>query len=59
MTESKNADWLRAFTEYCTAHPEQRGWQSLRNWSGYAFIYGQKEGGLVTDPRLQDTFFKE
>lgn len=30
---NKNQEELNSFVEYCTAHPEQRFWQALRNWS--------------------------
>lgn len=26
------------FSSYCLQHPDQRFWQALRNWSGYAFV---------------------
>jgi len=34
----KNKKLLESFAEYCKAHPEQRFWQALRNWSEFAFI---------------------
>lgn len=34
---------LLEFVKYCAAHPKERFWQALRNWSGYAFIVGVKE----------------
>lgn len=30
---NKNQEELNSFVEYCTAHPEQRFWQALLNWS--------------------------
>jgi hypothetical protein len=30
----KNAELLGGFTGYCLAHPDERFWQALRNWSG-------------------------
>lgn len=37
--ELKSSDLLRSFTSYCLAHPHERFWQALRNWSGFPFIY--------------------
>ena len=45
------------FLEYVKKHPEERFWQALRNWSGYAFIYGSYT--LVENENLEDTFFIE
>lgn len=36
---NKNQNTLQSLTEYCEAHPEQRFWQAVRNWSGYNFVY--------------------
>ncbi len=44
---SKN-NQLKSFIAYCEKHPEERFWQAIRNFSGYAFIYGQEEGELVS-----------
>jgi hypothetical protein len=41
--ESRSAAVLANFVEYCKAHPNQRFWQALRNWSGFRFIYGSNE----------------
>lgn len=38
MTKTRNSDALASFTEYCQAHPNERFWQALRNWSGWPFI---------------------
>lgn len=62
----KNQTHLSSFTVYCRNHPEQRFWQALRNWSGYRFIYGQKEGDFLVGGAkdaegkeiiLHDTFY--
>ena len=53
----KNDDVLMDFIEYAAAHPEQRFWQALRNWSGHNFVYVSDE--LVEDDRLKDTFYME
>lgn len=36
---NKNKKILESFVAHCEAHPEQRFWQALRNWSGVAFIH--------------------
>jgi len=33
MAISKNVAALISFNNYCEAHPEERFWQALRNWS--------------------------
>lgn len=55
--KSKNEKTLQSFIDYCKAHPEQRFWQALRNWSPFSFIYGG--GQFVEHPALQDTFYLE
>ena len=57
--ETRNSKTLRSFIRYCIAHPEQRFWQALRNWSGFAFIYGSDFRLESTIGGLQDTFYKE
>ena len=51
---SKNIKLLKDFVKYCQEHPNQRFWQALRNWCGYAFI-------LVKNHKeeLKDTFYWE
>lgn len=36
---TRNSALLESFVEYCHAHPTERFWQALRNWSGWAFVY--------------------
>jgi hypothetical protein len=36
---SKNIAILNDFIHYCIAHPEERFWQALRNWSGFKGIF--------------------
>lgn len=36
---TRNSKQLESFVEYCQAHPEERFWQAIRNWSGTAFIF--------------------
>jgi hypothetical protein len=55
---NKNKSLLASFTEYCQAHPEERFWQALRNWSGYNFIYASNRSEPKPDG-LIDTFYKE
>jgi len=35
---SRNSKVLASFVAYCEAHPDERFWQALRNWSEYSFI---------------------
>jgi hypothetical protein len=39
MSDTRNSKVLRDFVAYCEAHPTDRFWQALRNWSGHSFIY--------------------
>jgi hypothetical protein len=63
--ENKNQKQLESFIAYCKAYPDQRFWQALRNWSGYAMIYGsdmaptpkEKEASNFTK-QLTDTFYE-
>lgn len=50
---NKNQKLLEEFTAYCNAHPEERFWQALRNWSRAANIFWSN-GAL-----LRDTFYLE
>lgn len=36
--ETRNSKVLASFVTYCNAHPFERFWQALRNWSGQNFI---------------------
>lgn len=54
---SKNISQLKSFTAYCEAHPEERFWQALRNWSQYSFIYGSNVS--LDSNEVEDTFYKE
>lgn len=38
----------KSFFDYLEAHPQQRFWQALRNWSGYGFILAASERGGPT-----------
>ena len=50
------SDALADFVAYCAAHPTERFWQALRNWSGRNFIFASD-----TKPpsALDDTFYWE
>ena len=51
---------LKSFVNYCLAHPQERFWQALRNWSGYNFIFGSKEYTFkIEESHLEDTFYIE
>lgn len=45
------------FIQYLEAHPDQRFWQAVRNWSGYAFVIGSDHD--VSEHGTQDTFYLE
>lgn len=45
----KSEELLTSFIAYCKEHPTERFWQALRNWSGYAFIFGSD----MTPPNIQ------
>lgn len=56
--KSKNRAVLTDFIGYCIAHPEERFWQALRNWSGFEFI----KVSILRDPEIgndRDTFYFE
>jgi hypothetical protein len=38
---NKNSQALNDFVRYCKAHPDERFWQALRNWSRFQFIIGR------------------
>ena len=58
---------LDSFVAYCNAHPEQRFWQAIRNWSKYHTIFGFNGDVYVLEDSLpedvlidlQDTFYIE
>jgi hypothetical protein len=56
------------FIQYLKAHPTERLWQALRNWSGYNFILGSThfDPNMFADEwmrankvEIDDTFCKE
>ena len=48
-----NKETLADFVAYCEAHPSERFWQAIRNWSGHNFVLVSKLNGSDT----QDTFY--
>jgi hypothetical protein len=57
---TRNSEVLESFVAYARAHPENRFWQNLRNWSGLSFITASRATG--TDSvweTLDDTFYWE
>lgn len=51
---TRNSEVLSTFVAYCIAHPDERFWQAIRNFSGKAFVFAGE------DPDdLQDTFYWE
>ena len=59
---------LEEFTKYCESHPEERFWQALRNWSGFAkilvtnglHVLPEERLSLMFDPvGTRDTFYDE
>ena len=59
LIETRNSAVLAEFVAYCEAHPDQRFWQALKNWSGYSDIEGVIDGNPLTPIRRIDTFFIE
>ena len=57
MNETRNSRALNDFITYCYAHPQERFWQALRNWSDYNFIVGHMSHDEWTDG--EDTYYKE
>lgn len=51
--ESKNAQSLASFTQYCLDHPEERFYQALRNWSGHDFIFAGNLTNRLGKPKEQ------
>ena len=63
LTSSKNGKVLQSFIDYCIAHPDQRFWQALRNWSPSSFIFASGvplyEIDMPTAGVVKDTFYWE
>lgn len=52
----KSAQELKRFTAYCNAHPDERFWQALRNFSGWDSILVTVVGNKTI---TLDTFYWE
>lgn len=62
--ETRNSEVLASFVEYCRAHPTERFWQALRNWSGRSFILASSPNNSLLPTTLaqgdvDDTFYWE
>lgn len=58
----RNWETKMKFMAYLSAHPEERFWQSVRNFSDYDFILGSNHPNPVENPewaKTEDTFNKE
>jgi hypothetical protein len=44
------------FIKYLEEHPEERFWQAIRNFSGYAFVLGSD---ILPIEGQRDTFYDE
>ena len=55
LSDVKSRELLWEFMDYCIKNPEQRFWQALRNWSSFAKIYGEVDGGA----EMIDTFYED
>lgn len=49
LSNLRSGRTLTSFVLYCIAHPEERFWQALRNWCGYAFVYAAHTPGTPHD----------
>lgn len=61
----KSKKQLDSFVEYCTAHPEERFWQALRNWTretinpnaNFILTAEIDRNNIVGYRNLRDTFY--
>jgi hypothetical protein len=51
--KSDNKKVLDSFIMYCKAHPAERFWQALRNWSRFSYI----AGNMTHEGFGEDTFY--
>lgn len=61
---NRNSEVLADFVKYCEAHPDERFWQALRNWSNHSFVYVSNTPRYNIDMKreheyLTDTFYSE
>lgn len=54
----ESSELLSDFVAYCKAHPTERFWQAVRNWSGHNFIMAANTRELNhPDCDIKDTFY--
>jgi len=57
---TENSEMLDSLAEYCLAHPDQRFWQALRNWSGWQHVLVSNDSDFVLGQavvgKVHDTF---
>ncbi len=53
---SRNGKTLFDFVCYCIQHPDERFWQAIRNWSGYAFVEVTEDSPYKEVREHLDTF---
>ena len=63
---TRNGHVLMSFVDYCTAHPSERFWQALLNWSGLNYItHTAFPAAMVNEhanyqgKRCEDTYYWE
>lgn len=54
MDKTRNSELLASFSDYCKAHPDQRFWQAIRNWSGEPYIVSGSTPPVLMKARGQD-----
>ena len=54
--KTQNSEVLKDFVKYADAHPRERFWQALRNWSGFAFV---RVNNTLDPKNNMDTFYWE
>jgi hypothetical protein len=55
--ETRNSKILRDFIKYCQEHENERWWQCVRNFSGFAYVCVSNKFSSGTD--IRDTFHWE
>jgi hypothetical protein len=60
---TRNGKVLRSFVNYCIAHPSERFWQALLNWSGCGYIFASgvplNEIPMSTPGSVKNTYYWE
>ena len=54
---SENKELLDSFVKYCEAHPNERFWQALSNWSPFFFVYGSQKQIRTEQEGLVDLYY--